>query len=375
MFDGVNIIGPVFGELGIGEDVRSLAHAILALGLPISIVSYPNKGNFVESNRNLEEYVTNQFRYQCNIFCIPLLESYRFFAEHGLSNFEGRYNIGYAPWELESWPAEFAFFGSLFDEIWASSDHTVTAYQKSLDRLIHKIPLIIEPPELNDSSGPTSDRSHVDPLKFNFLYIFDSNSGLSRKNPHDVIVAFQQAFAGQPDVALVLKTMNYQYDDDRLNESIYHNPTITLLNNCLNRVELLSLYRECDAYISLHAAEGFGRTIAEAMLLNKPVIVSNYSGNLDFCTEKTSFLVEGSLEEIKPYDYIFWRDNRWFRPDLVSAASQLATCFKDESLRSAKVQTAHRLIKNSFSTPAIATQIQHRLAAAASHFQSSSISD
>jgi glycosyltransferase involved in cell wall biosynthesis len=34
----------------------------------------------------------------------------------------------------------------------------------------------------------------------------------------------------------------------------------------------------CDCYVSLHRSEGFGLTIAEAMLLGKPVIATRYGG-------------------------------------------------------------------------------------------------
>ena len=38
--------------------------------------------------------------------------------------------------------------------------------------------------------------------------------------------------------------------------------------------------RAPTAYVSLHRSEGFGLSLAEAMLLGKPVIATGYSGNL-----------------------------------------------------------------------------------------------
>ena len=39
-----------------------------------------------------------------------------------------------------------------------------------------------------------------------------------------------------------------------------------------------------DAFVSLHRSEGFGFGLAEAMLLGKPAIGTDYSGNADFLT-------------------------------------------------------------------------------------------
>ena len=50
-----------------------------------------------------------------------------------------------------------------------------------------------------------------------------------------------------------------------------------------------------DVYVSLHRATGFGRAIAEAMYLGKPVIATAYSGNVDFMTPADSCLVGYSL--------------------------------------------------------------------------------
>ena len=48
---------------------------------------------------------------------------------------------------------------------------------------------------------------------------------------------------------------------------------------------------ECLAYVSLHRSEGYGNTLAEAMVRGRPVVATAYSGNLDFMDESTALLV------------------------------------------------------------------------------------
>ena len=360
MMLGVNIIGPIFGEFGIGEDVRSLVQALLSLDIQINIFEYPKKGNFSKASYSFDQYCSNNLVFDINIFCIPIFEVFRFISEYGFSAFEGRYNIGYSPWELEKWPKQYQFMASYLDELWASSHHTFKAYEENLNVPIYLVPLIVELPSFNENLT-ASISLNIDQSKFNFLYVFDSNSTFARKNPHDAISAFQKAFWGHPEVVLVLKTMGYRQDNDELNRSLKDYSNIVLINDCLSRSELFSLYKACDAYVSLHKAEGFGRTIAEAMLLKKPVITSNYSGNVDFCIEKTAFLVQGDVKAIAPYAYPFWFENRWFFPDIESAKTQMLRCFNDSTLRSNITENAYQLISNTFSSQTISKLISRRL--------------
>lgn len=82
-------------------------------------------------------------------------------------------------------------------------------------------------------------------------------------------------------------------------------PRITLVLETMSKDKLLGLQSVCDCFVSLHRAEGFGRNIAEAMALGKPVVVSDFSGNRDFTTEETAFLVAGGMQPLLAGDYAF----------------------------------------------------------------------
>jgi glycosyltransferase involved in cell wall biosynthesis len=143
--------------------------------------------------------------------------------------------------------------------------------------------------------------------KFLFLYIFDFNSSVARKNPMATVQAFKQAFKpSDSTVGLVLKTMNTKPNNPEWQAFLKECQTdkrIQLITETLDRPEVLGLINACDAYVSLHRAEGFGRTMAEAMLLIKPVIATNYSGNIDFSTNYLVSPIDYKLVKLKEFDY------------------------------------------------------------------------
>ncbi|MBV8520671.1 MAG: glycosyltransferase, partial [Acetobacteraceae bacterium] len=90
-----------------------------------------------------------------------------------------------------------------------------------------------------------------------------------------------------------------------------------------------SLIDAADAYVSLHRSEGLGLTMAEAMLLGKPVIATGYSGNMDFMDESNSLLVDYKLvrltREIPPYEAYC----RWAEPDIDHAARLMRRIYEN----------------------------------------------
>ncbi len=85
----------------------------------------------------------------------------------------------------------------------------------------------------------------------------------------------------------------------------------------------------CDCYVSLHRAEGFGHSLAEAMRLGKPVIATRWSGNLEYMTEANSYLVDYTMSRVGhgswPYPPASW----WAEPDLDHAAELMRAVFND----------------------------------------------
>ena len=98
------------------------------------------------------------------------------------------------------------------------------------------------------------------------------------------------------------------------------------MNQTMDRGEVLGLINICDAYVSPHRAEGFGRTLTEAMLLGKPVVATNYSGNAFYMNPQVTFPVDYDLVPVKRGDYHFVEDEDgavWAKPNIAHLAAQM----------------------------------------------------
>ena len=86
----------------------------------------------------------------------------------------------------------------------------------------------------------------------------------------------------------------------------------------------------CHVYVSLHRSEGFGRGMADAMKMGKAVIATNYSGNTDFTTPDTACMVDYSLIEVNPDDYVHYEPGQiWADPYIEHASSYMKKLFED----------------------------------------------
>ena len=110
--------------------------------------------------------------------------------------------------------------------------------------------------------------------------------------------------------------------------------------------ELMNLYGSCDALISLHRSEGFGRIIVECINLGLEIISTNWGGNTDFCSVEFTHLVPYKKIDVIPGTYPFWEGQKWAEPDLDKAAEYIYDIYKGKRLNK---KNFRKKIRNQFS--------------------------
>ncbi|MFC7395973.1 glycosyltransferase family 4 protein [Chelatococcus sp. GCM10030263] len=246
-----------------------------------------------------------------------------------------KYVIGYCVWELERIPADWMASLALLDEIWVPSHFTRRAFQTAGV----KVPLRVVPYILDAPQAVHSDRKHfgLDEDSFIVATVANLRSGFARKNPLGAISAFQQAFSRHEGVVLAIKVGVADMDTPgfaKLKRIAAQDPRIRLICRDLSDHEMWSFLASADVVLSLHRAEGFGLTLAQAMLVGRPVVATAWSGNLDFMPQHAACLVPSRLAPVEDPDRVYeGKGLTWATPDIAAAADLLRRLHADPNLR------------------------------------------
>ncbi|GLU85228.1 hypothetical protein Rhsp01_64040 [Rhizobium sp. NBRC 114257] len=344
----ISLVGYPKGEFGLGEDIRLLRASLNEVGIKPTVVKAPWA---IMARQAIDEPSVEAsmaaFDSDVMIYVMPAFDTMTLLNKVGPRAFTARRKIGFWQWELERFPPPAKIAMELVDEIWCHSEHSARAFRSATDKPVIKVPLPVLVPDVR-----MVPRSKFDLENDSFVVFtsFDGASSISRKNPLGAIQAFQKAFpaATHSKARLIVKAMN-TLDDSLWRECMRKaviDDRILIRDKVMDRLEYYELLQCCDAVLSLHRAEGFGRLMAEAMAMGIPVIASGYSGNLDFMEDSNSWLVQGVQIPVFSGDYAFFQDQMWFEPDIDSAAAALRECAEDNEkcrrLASAAKETMER---------------------------------
>lgn len=275
---------------------------------------------------------------------------------------QGRYSIGCWPWELPEWPNAWDHAWDYVDEVWAASRFTYDAYMRSAKVAVLHTPSAVV---ADASEGWGRSDFGLPENVFLFCFSFDGLSSLARKNPAAVVAAFRQAFpANERGVGLVLKGIRSPVASPQwvqLMAAIGNDDRITSIDRSLSRGQLLDLYRSIDAYVSLHRSEGYGRNIAEAMLLGKPVIVTAHSGNMDFTLHDNAALVPAKLCPVRQGEYPYGAGQIWADPDIAAAAEAMRRMVTDRAWREGLAERGQQYIASAHSPQTVGDAWARRL--------------
>lgn len=359
--EGVRVVGYFTAELGVGEAGRAVVAGLDAVGEPYCVV--PERRTWNRQRATLYSSPGAADDGDVNLVCVNADQFPSVVERLGPDVGLGRRTVGMWGWEVEEFPPVFAPAADLLDEIWTYSRHAAAAIRPAVDKPVH----VVQLPVVERRPARRTRAQLGLPDGFVFLFCFDFFSILERKNPLGAIEAFCRAFTPGEGPQLVVKGINGDKrlaDLERLYLRVLDRPDVHVRDGYLDPAEHLALVAACDAYVSLHRAEGFGYTMAEAMLAAKPVIATGYSGNLEFMDESNSFLVDYEMTTIGEGSAPYPAGSRWADPDLDQAAELMRRVVDDPTAARRVARQGQHDIRTWHSPEARGPLLAARLAAA-----------
>ena len=329
---GLNVLGYLNAELGVGQAARLVLRSAGAAGVPVSADASTDTRNALAHDAGAGW--DPRWTYDTNVFCVnaDVLPAVR--GRLPVDRLHGRSSVGVWFWEAEEFPEHLWPSFDLVDEVWAPSRFVAEALERTGRGRVERVPLAVEVPTW---------RSHLTradlglPEGFLVLFTFDFASVAERKNPLGLMEAYRRAFDPADGAQLVVKTVSgdrHWEELERLRASI-DRPDIRILDGHIRARQVKAMMEQCDCYASLHRSEGFGLGMAEAMALGRPVVATGWSGNLDFMDEETALLIPADLVPVPSDVTAYGGLGRWAEPDLDAAARALRRVFEDRAAATA----------------------------------------
>ena len=278
----------------------------------------------------------------------------------------GKFNIGVsAGIESTLYPGEFIEGSNRMDLNLVSSEHSKNvALSTSFDKLdsqtnekmgqvqIEKpIEVLFEGLDLEKYNKNPQNSGLLKDIPEDFCFLYTGHwlpgaLGEDRKNTGLMIKTFLETFKGigRKKPALILKTNHVNYsllDREEILNKIHKIkdlvggilPNIYLLHGEMTDDEMNQLNNDnkVKAFVSFTKGEGYGRPLAEAAITGKPIIVSNWSGHLDFLHPDYNVLVGGELNNIHKSSANEWllKESEWFSINTDIASRAMKDIFKN----------------------------------------------
>ena len=359
--DGVNIIGYIAAESGVGESARCFARGCHAAGIPFAThdVGYQNQNR--QTDRSVQELAIEGRIFGVNVMHVNADQMTRTISDLPAEFRKPDINIAYWHWEQPTLPTSFLPSFEGLTEIWVPSAFVHDAVAQISPLPVFKVPHVVE---FAVPAFDTRSKFGLPADLFLVLAMYDFDSYQFRKNPQAAIAAYRAAFALRSDAGLVIKTVNGSRNQGgyaELIESVGGLPNVFLIDRYLTRAEVYELESSCDCFLSLHRAEGFGLGLAEMMYLGKPVIGTNWSGNTEFMNPMNSFPVNYELKPLENKLGVYEAGQLWAEADIDHAAHALRTIVENGDVRERITARAHRDMRRYYSASAIGHVYRKRL--------------
>tara|TARA_Y100001938_G_scaffold147788_1_gene229822 strand:- start:587 stop:1936 length:1350 start_codon:yes stop_codon:yes gene_type:complete len=372
--------GPVATRSGYGNHTRDLVRSLIAMNkYEIHIISLPwgncpmNALNAADPNDKpiLDRILTKPLDRQADIFIQISVPNEFCLSPDGKTAIKpGKFNIGVtAGVESNAMPADCLQGLNRMDMNISVSKHTTDIIKNTIyDQIDNKtqqktgqlkctspVEILFEGSDLNIYKKTHElDKNVVEelnqiPEQFCFLvcgHWIKGKLGQDRKDIGMTIKTFIETFKNTGKTkrpALILKTSGANFsimDREIIWQKIQNilspyndHPNIYLLHGDFSDNEMNSLYNhpKIKAMVSFTKGEGYGRPLQEFGLTGKPIIASNWSGQLDFLHKEYVTLLPGQLTQVdkSAADRFILKESKWFTVNYQFASKVLKDVFKN----------------------------------------------
>ena len=341
--EGVIVVGELGRASGLGEGARLVLAGLAALGVPAW-----TDARAAPPGAALLLYL--------NAPQVPLALS-----RLGRHAVRGRRVIGFWNWELPVADPDWRIAAPFVHEVWVPSQFTAAALEPLVPGHARVVPypLALRPPApslLSRAAFGLPEEAVVT------LAVMSLASSFVRKNSLAVIAAHRAAFGARADRILVLKVTDpdhFPEDFALLRAACEGMANVQIEIRTLPRADLHALMAASDIVLSLHRSEGFGLVPAEAMLLGRAVVATDWSATAEFLHDGVAAPVPARLVPVvDPRGVYAVPGAVWAEPDVAAAAAWLQRLADDPALRTTMGSKARAAALARFGPGALAAALQ-----------------
>jgi glycosyltransferase involved in cell wall biosynthesis len=347
---GINVVGLLSAQLGVGEHGRLALRTVGDSGIPFSVIDHDDTIHHRDLSV-LDGFPTDGFRYDVDLLLVNADQTETALQRLLRPGHPARPTIGVWAWEVPVFPERFHAAYQHVSEVWVLSDFVRESLTDSAS--VHGVDVQVFPlqlPYLRDRMPGVHYSDVLAPLGVDvnrpiFSFMFDYFSVAERKQPWRTIDAFITAFpmVSPHGPQLVIKSMNHQYfpvERERTRHAARGRSDVVFVEQYLTVMQRDALISAATAYVSLHRSEGFGLTLAEAMGAGTPCIATSWSGNLDFMTDANSFLVDMELIDVEKSVPAYGGMGQWADPSVDHAARLMQQVLDQPDIAAARATQA-----------------------------------
>lgn len=277
----------------------------------------------------------------------------------------GKRMVGYSVWETDRLPLHWPPLLAGFDLILTPSNFSRGVFAPNTDSPVVVMPhLPRQDWPKTDTKGLAAFRRRFGVDDDDFLF-YTVNTWILRKAMWLTLQAFLLAFSADERAVLLVKTNPHGEAEgkgwgpsrrlfDRIMANYPDPARVVFVPEELSHEDVGLLHLAGDAYVSLTRSEGFGMGAYDAAAAGTPVIMTGWSGQLDFLAPDHACLVDYELQRVKEHlGNHAPQEQYWAHADLEHAINWMRRLFEHPGEASRRGHALKRHVSENFDAAVI----------------------